>query len=268
MKRFIAIFAFTVSAFGATGVAHASFPCRSDIDCNGGLACNIQSGFCCAAPTCAAQGAVCGFVFETCSTCQQDICGQIELNCQSSSCPGGTCIHNQCCIPQTCAQHPEIQCGPVSDGCGGILNCGGCNSPQVCNASTNTCCNETTCAAQGATCGTVNAGCGPEFVLTCGTCGAGQGCSSNHCVTCPSNACSLQGAQCGTITDPTCGVTTCGTCGAGTHCDATNHCAAGNPIPAVSTVGLSGMGLLLGALGIVALGPGQSRRKRACQGRQ
>src|SRR5215470_20055557 len=50
------------------------------------------------------------------------------------------------------------------------------NPVATCAGST---CTPTTCAAQGATCGTISDGCGG--VLTCGTCSSGQTCSSNKC---------------------------------------------------------------------------------------
>jgi peptidoglycan/xylan/chitin deacetylase (PgdA/CDA1 family) len=86
------------------------------------------------------------------------------------------------CTATTCAAQGKT-CGPVSDGCGGTLNCGTCASGQVCT-SANVCqaCTKTTCAAAGATCGSIADGCGGT--LGCGTCAAGQTCSSaNTCQT-------------------------------------------------------------------------------------
>ena len=36
-----------------------------------------------------------------------------------------------CCTPTTCAA-AGAACGPIPDGCGGMLDCGGCNAPQWC----------------------------------------------------------------------------------------------------------------------------------------
>jgi hypothetical protein len=35
------------------------------------------------------------------------------------------------CVPTTC-QKLDAQCGPIADGCGGMLDCGTCKADQVC----------------------------------------------------------------------------------------------------------------------------------------
>src|SRR5262249_25371864 len=52
---------------------------------------------------------------ETCSSCARD-CG---------TCPPPTCT------PTTCAAAGK-NCGSISDGCGGTLNCGSCTAPETC----------------------------------------------------------------------------------------------------------------------------------------
>jgi hypothetical protein len=35
------------------------------------------------------------------------------------------------CVPRTCQQQ-NIACGPAGDGCGNLLDCGTCTSPDTC----------------------------------------------------------------------------------------------------------------------------------------
>jgi hypothetical protein len=97
-----------------------------------------------------------------------------------------------CCTPTTCAALGK-NCGEISDGCGGTLNCGTCSAPQSCGGggAANACgCTPTTCAAQHATCGSISDGCGGD--LTCGTCPAAPVCQTATC----------SGGTCVTAADP------------------------------------------------------------------
>jgi hypothetical protein len=76
-----------------------------------------------------------------------------------------------------------------------------------------TCCSPTTCAAEGANCGTIADGCGGT--LNCGTCNlpetCGGGGTPNVCG-CSPTTCAAEGANCGMIADG-CGATLdCGSC--------------------------------------------------------
>jgi hypothetical protein len=80
------------------------------------------------------------------------------------------------CLPQSCAQQ-NVQCGMVSDGCGSMLNCGGCASGLSCQA--NHCvCVPLTCPVMSNACEMLNDGCG--HILNCG-CSSGQACISGQC---------------------------------------------------------------------------------------
>ncbi|MHB1844404.1 MAG: hypothetical protein ACYCWW_06155 [Deltaproteobacteria bacterium] len=81
------------------------------------------------------------------------------------------------CGLRSCAS-VGANCGPIGDGCGGVLECGSCTAPEICggagkpsvcggNAGT---CKPLTCATAGATCGAVGDGCGA--ILQCGSCSA------------------------------------------------------------------------------------------------
>ena len=92
--------------------------------------------------------------------------------------PGGTCR------PITCAA-AKASCGPVADGCGGMLDCGSCMAPQSCGwgFGPSTCgvptdggaCHRQNCASVGANCGPIGDGCG-GLIDSCGTCPGTQVC--------------------------------------------------------------------------------------------
>jgi hypothetical protein len=90
-------------------------------------------------------------------------------------------------------------CGPVGDGCGGVIDCGSCTAPDTCGGGGTlfTCggggsgpmCMPKTCADVGANCGQVADGCG-GLTATCGTCGTNETCGGmmpNQCS--PNPAC-------------------------------------------------------------------------------
>lgn len=79
------------------------------------------------------------------------------------------------CRPESCASLGK-NCGQVSDGCGGLLTCGGCGVDQQCGAVIpNVCgCQPLTCAQVGASCGKPSDGCGGT--LSCGSCPDGASC--------------------------------------------------------------------------------------------
>jgi hypothetical protein len=82
------------------------------------------------------------------------------------------------CAAKTCAS-VGANCGPLADGCGGILQCGSCGAPQSCGGGgkANVCgggggpCVPKSCADVGADCGPIGDGCG-GIVASCGTCTA------------------------------------------------------------------------------------------------
>lgn len=95
------------------------------------------------------SGGTCSPLFGVCQTCE--ICyGPISYEppfgeyrsvwptywCiidRSKCLEPGVCYNNQCCIPKTC-QELGVECGSVSDTCGGTINCGGCGPCGVCSA--------------------------------------------------------------------------------------------------------------------------------------
>jgi hypothetical protein len=146
------------------------------------------------------------------------------------------------CKKKTCLS-AGAACGQIADGCGGILECGTCQSPNSCGGggTPNQCgnnCKRTTCGAQGANCGTIADGCGGT--LNCGTCNSpavcGGGGTANVCGVpqCTPRACTDVGALCGAISDGCGGTVQCGTCTAPQTCGGggtPNVCGAGSCNP-------------------------------------
>src|SRR5579872_4335818 len=84
------------------------------------------------------------------------------------------------CGLRTCAS-AHATCGPIGDGCGGLLDCGTCTLPETCGGGGvhSVCggdggCLPRTCSSVGASCGPVTDGCGG--LLQCGSCDGGQTC--------------------------------------------------------------------------------------------
>jgi len=162
--------------------------------------------------------------------CINDTCDQatgkclpkpLGTACTDTDGRAGTCIflpawppsHSpECrCTQTTCAAQGK-NCGTISDGCGGILDCGACAGGNTCTNNVCTCV-PTTCAAQGKNCGTISNGCGSQ--LNCGSCVSPQTCggggTTNVCG-CTPTTCAAHGSNCGTIPNG-CGSTlSCGTC--------------------------------------------------------
>jgi hypothetical protein len=133
-------------------------------------------------------------------------CGQTADGCGGTAvCAGtcaadATCIGNKCikatCTPKTAAQVCTGKCGPVSDGCSGIIQCGGCTGKNTCGGggTESVCgappCTPLTCQALGANCGPIGDGCGG--VVQCGSCTGAATCGGGG----PS--------VCGILSDPNC----------------------------------------------------------------
>lgn len=157
--------------------------CMAPQICGGGGVPSKCGGATCTAKTCADLGANCGP--------QGDGCGGL-LDCGTCTAPetcGGGGEPNKCgkglladggvCKSKTCADM-GLNCGPVNDGCGTLINCGTCSvageicggggKANVCGGGTGSC-TKKTCADYGANCGPVSDGCG-GLTASCGTCTA------------------------------------------------------------------------------------------------
>ncbi|MBS2029685.1 MAG: hypothetical protein JST54_17430, partial [Deltaproteobacteria bacterium] len=132
------------------------------------------------------------------------------------------------CGLRTC-QSANANCGPIGDGCGGIIQCGDCAGGDFCGGGgASRCgpgnCTPTSCLALGLDCGAVSDGCGG--VLDCGSCSGSDFCGGggpNKCgsgtyvdggnASCTPRDCAAAGANCGPVSDGCGGLTAnCGSC--------------------------------------------------------
>jgi hypothetical protein len=236
-----------------TALTCASYPtgtCGQQSDGCGGLTLNCNN--CPAGQTCGGGGTpgVCGSPDAgapgctplTCAaypnTCgqQTDGCGGLTTDCNPCVPPqtcGGAGVPGQCgtppsgmCNPQPCPA--SIQCGPASDGCGGVIaSCGTCTPPQTCGGGGtpgvcggNSGCQPLTCAQQHISCGPAGDGCGNLIPNGCGTCTPPQTCGAGGTPgvcggggACVPQTCAQLNVNCGPAGDG-CGnlIPSCGTC--------------------------------------------------------
>jgi hypothetical protein len=133
------------------------------------------------------------------------------------------------CVPKTCTEL-SANCGPMGDGCGGVIQCGNCQAPETCggggklsNCGGNNSCVPKTCADWGENCGPASDGCGGE--IQCGICtapatcgGGGTASSCGGTSGCVPTTCAAKGVNCGPIGDGCGGVLQCGGCGTPETC--------------------------------------------------
>ncbi len=197
----------------------------------------------CGLLNCAKIGATCGPIGDgcggvlNCDTCVGDKCG-----CQAPQTCGGGGTPFQCggtgaCIPKTCEQL-NVNCGPVADGCGGLLNCGSCSAPLSCGGggTPSVCgtggtggptCTPKTCNDLGISCGKAGDGCGGIIncdvtSATCTACGCtaplscGAGGMPGKCGStgggCTPITCASAQVECGPIGDGCGNSVNCGNC--------------------------------------------------------
>ncbi len=131
----------------------------------------------------------------------------------------GSCVAPPTCVPRTCTA-ADTTCGPVGDGCGGILQCGACPSGEACigGSCTGGGCTPKTCAQQNFACGDQGDGCGNE--IPCGACPSGESCTNGVCGSggCTSKTCAQLGIACGSVGDGCGNIQNCGVCPSGEIC--------------------------------------------------
>jgi hypothetical protein len=211
--------------------------CSPPQTCGGGGQfgqCGSMDGGHCVPETCAQQNIACGPAGDGCGNLIQcgpctppQTCGGGGQPGQCGSTDGGSCT------PQTCAQQ-NIACGPADDGCGNLIQCGPCTSPQTCGGGgqSGQCgavdggsCSPETCQQLGANCGPVGDGCGG--LLQCGGCMPPQSCGGGGQASvcgyvdggsCTPSTCQMLGVMCGPAGDGCGGLLNCGACAAPQTC--------------------------------------------------
>ncbi len=156
---------------------------------------------------------------------------------------GGGGLDGGCGLRSCATAHAN--CGPIGDGCGGVLQCGSCTAPETCGGGgvPSVCgghagCLPRSCAEAKATCGPVADGCGG--LLQCGSCQPPESCGgagvSNVCGKggeadgghllpdggCRPLTCADVGAACGVAGDGCGGLLQCGQCNAPDVCGGAN----------------------------------------------
>lgn len=140
------------------------------------------------------------------------------------------CVSGEECVDGACAPKPGAPCaaaactgacGSLVDGCGAVVDCGGCPAGETCGAAgPNRCgvgtCTASSCQAQGKNCGNLSDGC--SAVLFCGSCSGAATCGgggvANVCSTpgCVPKGCPELGVECGPAQDGCGGALQCNAC--------------------------------------------------------
>ena len=218
-------------------------------DCPAGQECDPDTNTCvaCTKVTCQSLGYECGAAWLG--------CGPSTVTVDCGACTGGK-ICNQAfnlCEP-ACTHKPAadvcaaakvasgVECGYVTDGCGAVVNCGGCPTGKACGifGVANRC--ELIplpdeCAVLGKNCGTISSVCGGT--VDCGTCTAPDVCNANNVCgpKCTPKKCAdvVAGAvQCGTFPDGCNGNVSCPCAKSGDVCKPDHTCCTQPTCPAGS----------------------------------
>jgi hypothetical protein len=177
--------------------------CRPPQTCGGG---EEESRCGCTPVTCEEAGAECGYIPNACNPGQPIHCG----TCSGDLACGGDGKPNRCgtgtCQPRLGCDEAGANCGTISDGCDGVIQCASCASgtcggggkPNVCGCIPPVCGNRD--------CGKLDNPCGADVV--CGACDLPETCGGGgvpgQCG-CIRRTCASIGANCGTSLDDGCG---------------------------------------------------------------
>ncbi|MBW2734130.1 MAG: hypothetical protein JRH20_17210, partial [Deltaproteobacteria bacterium] len=226
--------------------------CGTRLDCGScvdGKECDPDTNLCveCQNVSCQDLGYQCGLAWlgcgprsntTDCGACGDgEVCNEALYVCEPS-CTAKTAQE----ICDEAALLEGVECGFISDGCGGLVNCGACSAGEFCGiyGVANRCDPvdiPDECRALGYDCGTISSACGGT--ISCGECEDNQSCVEHKCNDdCIPKTCddyvTTEGWDCGEDLDNGCGATIdckCakGVCLENTHkcCVNTVECAAG-----------------------------------------
>ncbi|HXU69430.1 MAG TPA: hypothetical protein VN947_08875 [Polyangia bacterium] len=238
-------------------------------DCPAGQECDPDSNQCvtCSNVTCGELGYQCGMAWlgcgpETnltdCGGCPagaNPVCNPYFHTCEPSCTPPDTVT-----LCATAKSKRGVECGIISDGCGGYVDCGGCQAGFACGAQgdPNRCEPQeapTECEATGRTCGTITSECGGT--VNCGSCTPPAVCNPNGvcgppCT--PKTCAQLGNPQCGLVDDGCMGQVKCNDCPDSTYTCLANHTCCKKKSCSVDYAGKCGTGLDDGCGGTVDCG--------------
>ena len=210
---------------GCGGIVDCGYTACPQSVC-GQKAANQCPGACTTKVTCSATQ--CGVIPDGCggtvdcgyTACPQSVCGQQTPNQCPPACNPGNKID--------CTSAGNKDCGVISDGCGGLIDCGSNNCPAnlcglvVPNQCPSTCITKIDCTSAGnKDCGLISDGCGGT--IDCGTC------SGKQCCGCGGSGSPGVANKCGggTTTDGSGLSQTCLAGQKGCLCDSLGGCAPG-----------------------------------------
>ena len=235
---------------GCGGVIDCKDVCTAPETCGGGgipFHCGVQfdASTTCVPKTCDQLGYTCGKTSDGCDGTLN--CWGADASSTDPTCPDPTmqCIKGTCqtvtatCTKKTCADYAGTSdlCGPVSDGCGGTIDCGFvCSSDKLCGAvQAGKCdkvqCQPVTCESAlrdkpAGYCGAVPDGCGGLITNCAATCAGSDTCGGGgiadvcgHGATCkPTKTTADCTGLCGQISDGCGGTIDCGGCTGSNTC--------------------------------------------------
>ncbi|QQR89335.1 MAG: hypothetical protein IPJ88_14155 [Myxococcales bacterium] len=172
-------------------IPEGRFACETLNDCPSNWFC--VDSFCYSVPSGACIPTTCETLEAQCGM-HPDGCGSVTTQCGQCSgatpyCSAGGKCSSEACVPLSAC--PSNACGLLSDGCGGILQCAGCELPLSCGGGgiDNECgCTPVTCESQGISCGFIDDGCGAQLDCDAETGGCGgvnSTCVENSCICTP-----------------------------------------------------------------------------------
>ncbi len=238
-------------------------------DCPSGQECDPDTNQCvtCANVTCAQLGYQCGMAWLGCGPeTNLTNCG----GCAAGADPVCNPYFNTCepsCTAQPAATlcaaaktKSGVECGIITDGCGGYADCGGCQAGFACGAQgdPNRCEPQETpteCATLGHNCGTLTSECGGT--VNCGSCTPPAVCNPNGICgpPCTPMTCAMLGnPQCGLVGDGCGGMVKCNDCPDSTYTCEANHTCCKKKSCSVDYAGKCGTGLSDGCGGTVDCG--------------